>query len=335
MFPELTATLILLILVCLVLLILDLSISGVLALATSLPFKKCFCWGLLSLAIPPLAMLYGTLIERNCAQVKQVELHFSELPEAFDGYRIVQLSDIHSRSFEGRLKCLGRFVDKVNSLDADLIAFTGDVITLHPSELEKTAPVLSKLSARDGVVSVLGNHDYGVYSQRTDEAIELEECIAAVADKERQMGWQILMDESVTIKQSNTDGTIGSIAVIGVENTTPSPHFDSRGTLAKASEGTDGMFRILLSHDPMHWDMEVVGKDYPLTLSGHTHAIQFSLFGWCPSRYLFKQYRGLYEAASDDLASAQKLYVNIGLGETIFPARIGTPPEITLITLRR
>lgn len=280
--------------------------------------------GLWSLVIPPTFMFYGMLIERNLSRVKNVELAFDNLPESFDGFTMVQLSDIHSRSFIGREKTLKKFVNKVNNLNADLITFTGDIITLESEELERTMPILRDLNARNGVASVLGNHDYGVYMDPSKGLEKREKCVGNVIEFERRMGWNILLDNNIIIKRDND-----SIAVIGVENTTPSRHFQSRGNLAEASEGTDGIFRILLSHDPMHWDMEIIGKDYPLTLSGHTHAVQFSLFGWCPSRYMFKQYKGLYENGS------QKLYVNIGLGETIFPARIGAAPEITLITLKK
>lgn len=324
MSPEILSTIILLLFSCLIFIILDFAVSGILSFFISISFRKLFLTGLWSLIIPMSAMLYGMLVERNIARVRNVELTFSKLPESFDGYRLVQLSDIHSRSFSGRNKTLGRFVNKVNNLNADLIAFTGDIITLESEELEYTMPQLRKLKARDGVVSVLGNHDYGVYMDPSQGLEKKEKCVGNVIDFERRMGWNILLDDNILIKRDND-----SIAVIGVENTTPSKHFQSRGNLAKASEGTEGMFRILLSHDPMHWDMEIIGKDYPLTLSGHTHAVQFSLFGWCPSRYMFKQYKGLYENGS------QKLYVNIGLGETIFPARIGAAPEITLITLKK
>lgn len=324
MSPEILSTIILLLFSCLIFIILDFAVSGILSLFISISFRKLFLTGLWSLIIPMSAMLYGMLVERNIARVRNVELTFSELPESFNGYRLVQLSDIHSRSFSDRNKTLGRFVNKVNNLNTDLIAFTGDIITLESEELEYTMPQLRELKARDGVVSVLGNHDYGVYMDPSQGREKKEKCVGNVIDFERRMGWNILLDDNILIKRGND-----SIAVIGVENTTPSKHFQSRGNLAKASEGTEGLFRILLSHDPMHWDMEIIGKDYPLTLSGHTHAVQFSLFGWCPSRYMFKQYKGLYENGS------QKLYVNIGLGETIFPARIGAAPEITLITLKK
>jgi predicted MPP superfamily phosphohydrolase len=138
------------------------------------------------------------------------------------------------------------------------------------------------------------------------------------------MGWNLLINKNIIVSRG-TD----SIAIIGVENTSPSKHFPSRGELIKASEGTEGMFRILLTHDPMHWEAEILGKDYPLTLSGHTHAMQLSLQGWTPSSLMFRQSRGIYSEGS------QHLYVNIGLGETILPVRIGARPEITLITLRK
>ena len=154
------------------------------------------------------------------------------------------------------------------------------------------------------------------------------------------MGWDLLMNENRVVRRGRD-----SIAVVGVENTSPSRHFPSKGNLPQAASGTEGMFRILLSHDPLHWDAEVVGQDFTLTLSGHTHAMQFSLLGWSPSRLMFPQYRGLY--SSDEVSgtsgnadretgarSQQYLYVNPGLGETIFPARIGVRPEITLITLK-
>ena len=293
-----------------------------LCLAGGISFKAAFCRGLLALLVPAAVLAWGIAVGRNHYRVREVELRFDNLPEAFHGYRIVQLSDIHSRSFRHRTQSLLRAVEKVNSLDADLIAFTGDIITISPDELDITAPILEELEARDGVVSVLGNHDYGVYMSPEKGMRHTAGCTAEIVRRERQLGWKVLLDENMTITRGD-----GTIAVIGVQNTTPSPYFRSSGDLQKASEDTEGLFRILLSHDPMHWDMEVVGKDYPLTLSGHTHAMQFSLFGWCPSRYMFRQYRGLYEEGG------QKLYVNIGLGETIFPARIGTPPEITLITL--
>lgn len=303
--------------------VLDVAVAGLLAWILGLSFKRCFAWGLLSLAVPVLLMGYGILIERNCVRVKTVEVAFDNLPKAFDGYTIVQLSDIHSRSFRYRTGTLQRMVDKVNRLDADLIAFTGDLVTIGPDELEVSAPVLKGLRAKDGVVSVLGNHDYCIYIKRCPGGMTPEQAMEEVIAREQAMGWRLLRNEHWTLHHGGD-----SIAIVGVENTSTSPHFPSRGDLWKALHGTDGLFHILLSHDPTHWDMGVIGKDIPLTLSGHTHAMQFSLLGWSPIGHFYKQSKGLYRNGN------QQLYINIGLGETIFPARIGAMPEITRIVLR-
>lgn len=300
----------------------DAAVSGIIAVASNITFKKAFTTGLLALFIPPLVMAYGAWIGRERPQLKEVELRLENLPESFDGYRLVQISDIHARSYANRQKSLLRVVEIINSQNPDLIAFTGDIITLDASELESIKEILKELKAKDGIVAVVGNHDYGIYSDPSHKRPS-GEILSDVIKEEKTMGWNVLMDENMKISR-NQD----SIAVVGVQNTSPSRHFPSKGNLNKASEGTEWVFRILLTHDPMHWEAEILGKDYPLTLSGHTHAMQFSLLGWCPSRYIFKQYRGLYSEGQ------QHLYVNIGLGETILPFRIGTPPEITLITLR-
>lgn len=310
-----------LILCWIVLLVLDLAVSGVIRAVVGVSFKRAFLWGLLSLLLPPGAILYGSLIERNTFRVKKIELSYENLPEGFRDYRIVHISDIHARSFSKREKSLQRAVDKINALDPDMIAFTGDLITMTPDELDPISAVLSSMKARDGVFSVLGNHDYCMYSDMSQT--EKQKCLEDLIIKEREMGWDLILNEHRIVRKGKD-----SIAVIGVENTSPSRHFPSRGDLNKASEGTEGMFRLLLSHDPMHWEAEIIGKDYPLTLSGHTHAMQVSIFGWSPSSLIFKQHKGLYTEGN------QSIYVNKGLGETIFPARIGARPEITLITLK-
>lgn len=307
---------------CLIcMLLLDLAVSGLIRLFFGIAFRKAFLWGLISLALPPVLMAYGILIERNLYQIRNVEICFEGLPESFDGYRLVHISDIHARSFARRPESLGKAVRKINSLDADMIAFTGDLVTMNSSEIDALSDILGSIKAKDGIVSVLGNHDYCIYADPREEGSQ-PDSVQNVIDKEKAMGWQVLVNENLKVFRGQD-----SIAVVGVENTSPSRHFPSKGDLGKASESTDGMFRILLSHDPMHWEAEVIGKDYPLMLSGHTHALQFSLFGWCPSKYMFRQYKGLYRN------DGQYLYVNIGLGETIFPARVGARPEITVITL--
>ena len=319
---ELSSTLMIILLCWIILTIADIAVCGLLKLILGLPFKKAFLWGLLALILPPVLIAYGSFIERNCFRVKEITIRTENIPEVFDGYRIVHISDIHARSFNGREKHLQRAMDKINELKPDMIAFTGDLITMTPDELDSHSLALSSLKAADGVFSVLGNHDYSMYSDASPE--ERQEHMETLIDAEKGLGWDLLMDENRIIRRG-TD----SIAVIGVQNTSPSRHFPSKGDLSMASKGSDGMFRILLSHDPMHWEAEILGQDYPLTLSGHTHAMQFSLLGWSPSSLMFKQYRGLYTR------NGQSLHVNPGLGETIFPARIGVRPEITLLTLTR
>lgn len=328
MSTETYTTLIIIALCWVILSIADVLICALLRIVAGVNFGKAFLWGLISFSIPIIAIGYGTFIGRNIFTVTEVEIQFKSLPENFDGYRIVHISDIHSRSFAGREKQLEKAVNKINALSADLIAFTGDLITLTPKEIETISPVLSRMEAKDGICSVLGNHDYCIYADvdQDTKAKYLEELI----DEETSIGWDLLNDRNRIIRRGED-----SIAVIGVQNTSPSRHFPSRGDLAKASEGTEGAFRIVLSHDPMHWESEILANDYPLTLSGHTHAMQLSLMGWSPSRIIFPQYRGLYSQTGKCGEDPQHLYVNIGLGETIFPARIGAHPEITLITLRK
>lgn len=319
---EASAVVMIIIVCWIVILVLDAVVCGVVSLLAGVGFRKAFLWGLLAMVLPPLFMLYGAMIGRNLFEVKEVEIAFDNLPESFDGYRIVHISDIHARSFTGREEQLEKAVDIINELGPDMIAFTGDLITLSPDELDTTAPVLGNLTAADGIISVLGNHDYCIYGDTSPETTAAD--LDTLTGREREMGWNLLLNENIIISRG-----ADSIAIIGVENTSPSRHFPSKGELGKASEGTEGMFRIILSHDPMHWESEILGKDYPLTLSGHTHAMQLSLLGWTPGSLMFRQSHGAYSEG------AQHLYVNIGLGETIIPCRIGARPEITLITLRK
>lgn len=317
---ETYATLMIILLCWAILLATDLVVSGLLRLVAKVPFRKAFRWGLLSLLVPPVVIAYGSVVDRNRFEIKEVSLEYPDLPESFDGYRIIHISDLHARSYAKRTARLERAAQIINGLDADLIAFTGDLISLIPDEIDPVASSLITLKAKDGVVSVLGNHDYGTYADTS--GVLVDDLIA----KEREMGWELLLNEHKVLHRG-----ADSIVVIGVENTSVSHFFPSNGDLTKASEGTDGAFRIVLTHDPMHWESEILGQDYALTLSGHTHAMQLSIFGWSPSSLMFKHSDGLY--TSD--AGNQHLYVNVGLGETIFPARIGARPEITVITLEK
>lgn len=331
------AVMMIMVLLWIILIVLDAAVCGILHLISGIGFRAAFLWGLIALILPPVLTLYGAVWERNDFQVKEVEINIANLPEDFEGYRIVHISDIHARSFIGREKHLENAVNIINGLQADLIAFTGDLITMLPGELDSIVPSLAGLKAEDGVVSVLGNHDYCQYTDISAE--EKSKALEDLISRQKSMGWNLLLNEKLIINRGED-----SIAVVGVENTSPSRYFFSRGDLAKASDGTDSLFRIVLSHDPLHWESEIIGKDYPLTLSGHTHSMQLSIFGWSPCSIIFPQYRGLYATSAEEKETpsegeenicTQYLYVNIGLGETIFPARIGTRPEITVLTLNR
>lgn len=291
-------------------------------------FAMVFRYGLWLLVLPPLCILYGWLIGRERCVVKEVEIASPELPAAFDGYRIVQISDLHLRSFQGRPRSLERMLSKIGELNPDVVMFSGDLVTSSPDEIAPLAEILCGISAPDGVYSVMGNHDYCPYN-RWESASEQAAAIAGVRRWERELGWRLLDNENVKLCRCGSE-----ISLIGVENISVMPQFPSRGDLGRALEGADTDFKILLSHDPTFWRQGVLGATgIDLTLSGHTHNAQLKLFGWEPSRLFFKENSGLYSERTD--VGVQYLYVNDGLGETMFPARIGVPAEITLLTLRR
>ncbi len=286
-------------------------------------FKMIFLRGLWLMLFPWLAWLYGTLVERNRFRVKRTEIVSQTLPSSFDGYRIVHISDMHLMSFAGRERALQRAVDKINALEPDLIAFTGDLVTLGPEELDGLQDILSAMTAKDGVYAVLGNHDYSEY-RRHDSQQARRESLEVLKRRIREMGWHLLLNENRSIVRSQD-----RISIIGVENISGNRSFRTYGDFQQARIGADGAYKILLSHDPSHWRAEVVGKsDVDLTLSGHTHAMQISLLGWSPSSLMYDEYRGLYNQGE------QYLYVNTGLGQTAVNARFGATPEITLITLK-
>jgi predicted MPP superfamily phosphohydrolase len=230
---------------------------------------------------------------------------------------------MHLMSFAGRERALERAVSKINALEPDLIAFTGDLVTLGPEELDGLQDILSAMKARDGVYAVLGNHDYSEY-RRHDSQQAKRESLEVLKRRIREMGWHLLLNENHSIVRGED-----KLSVIGVENISGNRSFRTYGNFQQARIGADGAYKILLSHDPSHWRAEVVGKsDVDLTLSGHTHAMQISLLGWSPSSLMYDEYRGLYNQGE------QYLYVNTGLGQTAVNARFGATPEITLITLK-
>lgn len=271
------------------------------------------------------AYAYGYGWGRFRNEVKTVEFCHMDVPKAFDGYRIVQISDLHLDGWQRHGDKLEALVQRINGLEPDLICFTGDLVSMHQGELDGgLGTILSRLKARDGVVSVLGNHDYSPYMRGITPVQRAQQVARLVNRQQHELGWHLLMNENLVLHRGGD-----SLAVVGVENQSCGVHsVVRRSDLSKAQAGVEHLFRILLSHDPSHWRAEVQGHtDIPLTLSGHTHAMQVRIWGWTPSRFAYTEHGGRY----DD--GGQTLYVNIGLGGTL-PMRIGATPEITLLTLR-
>lgn len=277
--------------------------------------------------LPALAMLgyilFGAIKGKENFKVREVTFTSANLPEEFDGYRIMQLSDIHSGSWKGNPEALKRAIDICNSQNADLALFTGDLVNSRSNELIEFMNIFSELKAKDGVYSVLGNHDYGTYVKWDSEADRIAN-IDSLISQENRMGWKMLNNSRTIIRKGND-----SIAVIGVENS-GRPPFPDYARLKEASAGTEGMFQILMSHDPTHWRREVLPKsDIELTLSGHTHDMQITFFGLSVSSFIYPEHNGMY------MEGDRGLYVNIGLGHVLFPMRLGAWPEITIITLKK
>ncbi len=272
------------------------------------------------------SLLYGFKNKYNY-QVVKISLHFPNLPKAFKGLRIAHISDIHSGSFMDKEAVL-RGVELVNNQHADLILFTGDLVNDRAVEMEPFMDVFSKLTAPMGVYSTFGNHDYGDYArwESDEEKHANHEHLKKV---HADLGWRLLWDEHVLLEK---DGE--KIGLVGVQNISGRANFHSYGSLQKAIDGMEQVhFKILMSHDPSHWDSEVRPKyfDIDLTLSGHTHGMQFGVelpgFRWSPVQWVYKEWAGLYEEGT------QKLYVNRGFGFIGYPGRVGILPEITVIEL--
>ena len=277
--------------------------------------------------LPALAMLgyilFGAIKGKENFKVREVTFTSANLPEEFDGYRVLQLSDIHSGSWKGNPEALKRAIDICNSQNADLALFTGDLVNSRSDELIEFMNIFSELKAKDGVYSVLGNHDYGTYVKWDSEADRIANIDSLIA-RENRMGWKMLNNSRTIIRRGND-----SIAVIGVENS-GRPPFPDYARLKEASAGTEGMFQILMSHDPTHWRREVLPEsDIELTLSGHTHDMQITFFGLSVSSFIYPEHNGMY------MEGDRGLYVNIGLGHVLFPMRLGAWPEITIITLKK
>ena len=241
-----------------------------------------------------LVALYGLLVGWKTLTVKQVELQFADLPKEFDGYKIVQLSDLHVGTHGQRTAFLKKVVHRTNAENPDLVVFTGDLV----------------------------NHDYCFYGMK-ERPTDLRQESRKVVEAERRMGWDVLLNAHRIIRRNEAQ-----IAIAGVENT-GKPPFPELGDLKEAIAGIpEGVFTILLSHDPSHWRMEVLPEtDIPLTFSGHTHAAQVKLGRWSPAKWMYPEWGGLYTEDS------QRLFVSEGLGGSI-PFRLGTRPEIVVIVLK-
>jgi predicted MPP superfamily phosphohydrolase len=257
-------------------------------------------------------------------QVKRVRLKYDNLPGAFKGMKVVHISDIHSGSFTDKQAVLTG-IEKILDEKPDLILFTGDLVNDRAVEMDEYIDIFSRLRAPLGVYSTLGNHDYGDYVQWESIAAKTQN-LEGLKAVHKQLGWRLLMNEHVVLKRSEDP-----IALIGIENWSSKARFPKYGKMDSAYPGAERHpFKILMSHDPSHWDAEVRTKysDIDLMLSGHTHGMQFGFetpfFKWSPVQWVYKQWAGLYEDGK------QKLYVNRGFGFIGYPGRVGILPEITV-----
>ena len=278
-------------------------------------------------AIPFSSMLYGITKGKYNYKVRKVSLKFDNLPKAFHGFKLVHISDIHSGSFDNKTD-VQRGIAMINAQDADLICFTGDLVNNDSREIEPFIADFKSLKSKYGMFSSLGNHDYGDY-KRWDSDQAKKDNLEALFTHHKEIGFNLLNNGNAFVTKEGE-----KLAIVGVENW-GKPPFPQHGDLDKALKNVDDAdFKILLSHDPTHWDSEVIKHQthIDLTLSGHTHGMQFGIeipgFKWSPVKYIYPRWAGLYQEAK------QYLYVNRGFGFLGFPGRVGIWPEITVIELQ-
>ena len=280
-------------------------------------------------AIPFLSIIYGMAKGKYNFKVIKQTIYFDDLPEAFDGFKITQISDIHSGSLDDAEK-IQYAVDLINEQDSDVFVFTGDLVNSLAEEMNPWISILSKIKKHPfGNYSILGNHDYGEYV-KFDSVQAKQKNFEEIKNSHSKIGWRLLLNENVTFTKDNE-----IINLVGVENW--GLKFKKAGDLPLASEGLNPeTFKILLTHDPSHWEAEVVENpmNYGLTLSGHTHGMQFGIeipgyFQWSPVKYVYPQWAGLYQKAKN------YIYVNRGFGFHAFAGRVGINPEITVIELKK
>jgi uncharacterized protein len=284
--------------------------------------------GLLIASVMMVIMIKGVFFNKYRYKVKRLTLYFENLPISFENYTIVQISDVHSGSFDNKDK-VEKGIDLINAQNPDLVLFTGDIVNMRSEEFFPYIPIFTKIKARDGKFSILGNHDYGDYV-RFGSPVEKWRNHHLLEVYEHRAGFNLLLNRHETIKKGND-----SIFIVGVENWGHAP-FPKRGKLDVAMEGVpNGAFVVLLSHDPSHWDSVVTHQkqNIALTLSGHTHGMQFGIdfwgMKWSPVQWKYPLWSGLYRR------NGMKLYVNVGFGFIGLPGRVGILPEITVFTLKK
>ena len=285
--------------------------------------------GVIVAALPFSALIFGMIRGKYEYQIRKVKLKLAALPESFIGFKIVQISDIHTGSFMETWP-VEKAVKMINEINPDVIFFTGDLVNDLHKEVLPYKDILSQMKAEHGVFSILGNHDYGDYYQWESREAKTHN-LQQLVNTHREMGWDILLDEHRHIEKNGE-----RISVIGVQNWSARMNFARYGNLQKALHGIElSPVNILLSHDPSHWKAEVAGKikEIDLTLSGHTHGFQFGVeipgFKWSPVQYIYKEWADLYSEKK------QHLYVNRGLGFLGYPGRVGILPEITVFELEK
>ena len=269
-------------------------------------------------------LFYGSFVGFDQITVREMTYESAELPEAFDGYRIVQFSDAHVGTYiGGREHLLSAVVDTINAQCPDMVVFAGDLQNREPQEIRPFVDVLGGIKAKDGVFSVIGNHDYADYIEATPDIKEDNE--KETRELERKMGWRLLVNEHEVVRRG-TD----SIVIAGLDNDGDGKKFPQRGDVRKALEGvSDRAFVVMAEHDPTCWRRKILPESRAqLTLSGHTHAMQFMIGNWSPASFVYKEWGGLFSEG------ARALIVSTGIGGFI-PFRFGVPGEIVVITMRR
>jgi predicted MPP superfamily phosphohydrolase len=280
-------------------------------------------------AVPFLSLIYGIFEGKYNFKVFRQTIYFPDLPDAFDGFKITQISDVHSGSFDNPDK-INYAIDLINEQEADMILFTGDIVNTHAKEMHPWLETFNRIKDyKYGKFSVLGNHDYGEYVTWPSEK-EKDENFKEIKSLYGQIGFELLLNEHTYIQKGDD-----KIALIGVENW--GHNFKKAGDLNKASQNVhQDDFKVLMSHDPSHWEYEIKNhpKNFHLTLAGHTHGMQFGIeipgyFKWSLAQYIYKQWAGLYENLG------RYVYVNRGFGFHAYPGRVGIMPEITVIELKK